>query len=175
MQHYVELTDMVHQAIKVEQQLKRRNFARRGPNLANNNAWKSNARREEHPPAKPKFDPSPKDVKSASTSKQGANEPTTRNRDIKCYKCQGRGHIASECPNRRVMIINAHGEIESENEHEEEEDEMPPIEEENGECAVVGDTLLTRRTLGVQPREEANNQRENLFHTRSLLIIKCVV
>ena len=30
MQHYVELTDMVHQAIKVEQQLKRRNMARRG-------------------------------------------------------------------------------------------------------------------------------------------------
>ena len=30
MQHYVELTDMVHQAIKVEQQLKRRNIARRG-------------------------------------------------------------------------------------------------------------------------------------------------
>ena len=31
--------------------------------------------------------------------------PTIRNRDIKCFKCQGRGHIASECVNKRVTVL----------------------------------------------------------------------
>ena len=35
MQHYVELTDMVHQAIKVEEQLKRKGLVRRGQPMAN--------------------------------------------------------------------------------------------------------------------------------------------
>ena len=58
MQHYVELTDMVHQAIKVEQQLKRRNFPRRGPSSAPTNSWRSAPKRDEFPSAKPKTEPS---------------------------------------------------------------------------------------------------------------------
>jgi len=29
-----------------------------------------------------------------------------RSRHIKCFKCLGHGHIASECPNKRVMILH---------------------------------------------------------------------
>jgi len=37
----------------------------------------------------------------------------TNRRDIKCLKCLGKGHIASQCPNRRVMLTTDNGEVES--------------------------------------------------------------
>lgn len=62
--------------------------------------------------------------------KQGSTESaTSRNSDVKCFKCQGRGHIASQCLNKRVMVINAQGEIETDVEREDEEDDMPPLED----------------------------------------------
>ena len=33
------------------------------------------------------------------------NELRERNRDIKCWKCQGIGHISRDCHNKRVIII----------------------------------------------------------------------
>ena len=47
MQHYVELIDMVHQAIKVEEQLKRKGLVRRGQHMANTNPWKTAPKRDE--------------------------------------------------------------------------------------------------------------------------------
>ncbi|KAI3469037.1 hypothetical protein Pfo_025700 [Paulownia fortunei] len=128
MQHYVELTDMVHQAIKLE---------------------------------------SSKDTKLATMPKQGNIESSTsKNRDIKCFKCQGRGHIASQCPNKRIMVNNAQGEIETENEQEDEVDDMPPLEDAyEGQYAVEGESLVARQALSAQVKEKENNQRENLFHT----------
>ena len=34
--------------------------------------------------------------------------------NIKCFKCLGKGHIASQCPNKRTMIVLDNGDIESE-------------------------------------------------------------
>lgn len=62
--------------------------------------------------------------------KQGNTESTTsRNHEIKCFKCQSKGHIASQCPNKKVMVINALGEAESEDEQEDKVDEMPPLKD----------------------------------------------
>jgi hypothetical protein len=64
------------------------------------------------------------------------------------------------------MVINAQGELESENE-EVDDDDMPSLEDADVEQnAVVGDLLVVRRVLNVQVKEEESNQRENLFHTR---------
>ncbi|KAL5540700.1 hypothetical protein UlMin_045815 [Ulmus minor] len=80
LQHYVELEDMVHMAIKVEQQLKRK------------------------------------------------------------------GHIASQCPNKRVMIMREDGDVEIESESE--EDSMPPLEDASDiEEPVDGELLVARRAL----------------------------
>ena len=38
----------------------------------------------------------------------------SKNRDIQCFKCLGRGHFASQCPNNRVMVIREHCAIETE-------------------------------------------------------------
>jgi hypothetical protein len=167
MQHYVELTDIVHQAIKVEEQLKRKGLARKGQPMATTSPWKTAPKRDEQLQNKPKFELS-KNANSKTSSTLGNTEASSsKTRDIKCFKCQGRGHIASQCVNKRVMVINAQGELESENEEEVDDDDMPSLEDaDNEQNAVVGDLLVARRVLNVQVKEEESNQRENLFHTR---------
>ena len=57
MQHYVELEDMMHMAIKVEQQLKRRGGTH-ASDSSGSSPWKpSYAKKDEKPAAKPKFEP----------------------------------------------------------------------------------------------------------------------
>ncbi|KAI3454391.1 hypothetical protein Pfo_011054 [Paulownia fortunei] len=127
MQHYMELTDMVHQAIKVKQQLKWRNIARRGIGTTSSISWKTTPKRGEWPSIKPKPD---------------------------------------QCPNKRIIVINAQREIETEDEQEDEVDDMPPLEDAyEGQYAVEEESLVARRAPSVQVKEEENNQRENLFHT----------
>ncbi|PKI68241.1 hypothetical protein CRG98_011377 [Punica granatum] len=58
-----------------------------------------------------------------------------RSRDIKCFKCLGLGHIASECPNRQVMTIQSTQEIESEDEGMDEECTI-----QNKVCGVIIDS-----------------------------------
>ncbi|XP_073118636.1 uncharacterized protein [Henckelia pumila] len=99
---------------------------------------------------------------------KGTSETSnTRSRDIKCFRCQGISHISSQCPNKKLMIINSCGDVESESE-EENYDNMPALvdpDDEDGFGAVVGELLVRRRALYAQPREEEESQRENLFHT----------
>ena len=103
--HYVELEDMVHMAIKIENQLKRRGGSTRQTPSACSSSWKPNfARKQEKPTiAKPKSKPK---QETTSHGNQGKiDSSSTRNRDIKCFKCQSRGHIASQCPNKRVIVM----------------------------------------------------------------------
>ncbi|KAJ4713019.1 Transposon Ty3-I Gag-Pol polyprotein [Melia azedarach] len=127
LQHYVEMEELLHKSIKVEKQLKSKEF-RLGS--ASSSSWKS---------------------------KWKDNKVT----------CQGFGHIASQCPNKRVMMVLENGEIESASSSK---DEMPPL----ADCSdieieepVHGDLLITRRTLCIQPKDDVDvEQREHIFHTR---------
>jgi hypothetical protein len=60
LQHYVELEDMVHMAIKVERQLKRKG-ARSFQNSGSSTSWKSNWRKEEGVVIKSKTEPPKKE------------------------------------------------------------------------------------------------------------------
>jgi hypothetical protein len=52
--------------------------------------------------------------KNEATS--GSNRPNTSNTNRKCVKCQGFGHIAYDCPNRKmVSLVEKDMEIEDEN------------------------------------------------------------
>ncbi|KAL5798299.1 hypothetical protein ACOSQ2_003119 [Xanthoceras sorbifolium] len=166
LQHYVELTDMVHMAIKVEQQLNRKGSTRVGQNSGSSSSWKPNWNKwEDQPSFKAKAEPS-KDHKAGGTINQGKpDSQPTRNRDIKCFKCLGAGHIASQCPNKRVMVLKDDGGIESEGESDDKS--MPPLEDAGDfEYPVGGELLVARRALSAQAKEDDEVQRENIFHTR---------
>jgi hypothetical protein len=97
LQHYVEIEDMVHMAMKVERQLKRKGTARY--TSVSNTTWKSKWDRNDLAEAKRKTEP-PKGKDEGTSNKPKVESQPSRNRDIKCFKCLGLGHIASQCPNR---------------------------------------------------------------------------
>ncbi|XP_019435366.1 PREDICTED: uncharacterized protein LOC109341851, partial [Lupinus angustifolius] len=152
LQPYVELEDLVQQAIKVEQQLKRRKSKYSSNSKFQSSGWKDRNKKE---------GPNPKEAVSSSQGKKPM-ENTTRSREVKCFKCLGHGHIASQCPTRRTMVMK-NGVVESQSE--------TSSSEESEEDAHVpdGDLLMVRRLLGSQVREDEESQRENIFHTRCLV------
>lgn len=166
MQHYVEIEDMLHMAIKVEQQIKR---GGRAAHTSGSTSWKSSYTKKEDHPQTSSTTKMKSDQKSESTSNnpQGKlNTPTSRNRDIKCFRCQGRGHVASQCPNKRALIMQEDGEIVTEDEDSDTESILPLEDGDNEEYAAQGELLVARRALSVQVKEDDEVQRENIFHTR---------
>jgi hypothetical protein len=104
-----------------------------------------------------------------TSNKPKVESQPSRNRDIKCFKCLGSGHIASQCPNRRVMIMRDNGEVMTES--EDDSDGMPELVDASDDDGVVypmtGESLVARRALNIQIKvDDAEQQRENIFHTR---------
>ncbi|XP_052486321.1 uncharacterized protein LOC128041058 [Gossypium raimondii] len=165
LQHYVDIVDMVHVAIKVEKQLKRKSSSRTFPSTNNPQRWNQGTGKKD-------FSNRTKDQSLSSKMNKPVGEASkgkevailNRSREIKCFKCLGRGHIASQCPNRSNMIVRANGEIESEEDDDEEPDEVTK-EEDELEYAVDGEILVIKRSLSLQSVEN-EQQRENIFHTR---------
>ena len=61
---------------------------------------------------------------------------------MKCFKCLGYGHMAAQCPNRRVMVLRNSHEVESEEEPSEADPE--DATEEEIEFADEGEMLVIR-------------------------------
>lgn len=164
MEHYVELEEMLHKAILVEQQLKRNNSSRSCYGVG-----RSSYHKEDKPSYQREIKPFPvkkeEDKPNTLFKDKGKTEVVgTRTRDVKCFKCQGRGHYANECINKRVMVLLESGEFES-------ADEVPEYteEEESEEEPMKGELLVARRSLNLQTKTEELEQRENLFHTRCMV------
>ena len=99
LQHYVELEDLVHQAMKVEQQLKRKGTMKKSSSSNYSLSWKD----------KPKKEGSSSNSKEVTNTKKPiptTSSSTSKSRDIKCFRCLGKGHIASECPNKKTMVVS---------------------------------------------------------------------
>ena len=152
----MEIEDLVHKATQVEQQLKRKSAARRSSSNFNPTSWR---------------DKNKKEGTSSSTTptphgkcqvKRNESPLKDGSRGVKCFKCQGRGHIASECPSKRVIILKNNGEYTSQFEASEGEDSDRGEQVE----ALKGDLLMIRRMFGSKVRVYDNSQRENIFHTR---------
>ncbi|KAL4367847.1 hypothetical protein GQ457_05G022420 [Hibiscus cannabinus] len=145
LQHYIELDEMVHMAIKVQRQQHRKS---------------SIEIREEAESSKSK-----PPVADNGCGKQVVMQECSR--DIQCFKCLGRGHVASQCPNRRIVLLRENGEIDSDSEKEEQE---PPNEDvgDDVQLAKTGEVLVIKRSLNAQPMQD-DHQRETIFHTRCLV------
>jgi len=94
------------------------------------------------------------------------NENTTKTRDLKCFRCLGRRHIAFECPFKRIIIFNDNRENISESSGSEEDEEEKDEEEEIEVEAMKGNLLMIRRLLRSQLHALAQSQRDKFFHTR---------
>ena len=131
---------MLHMAVKVERQQRRRPIPRGNPqtnsrfNSVNTSRWNNTNNNRKSTPLqirepvevpKPKQPPPPEVDKSKG--KQKADQPKAR--DVQCFKCLGRGHYSNECPNRRNILMMYNGEYESDSEKETEESPCIPEEE----------------------------------------------
>ena len=75
------------------------------------------------------------------------------------------GHIVSQCPTKKVMILRDNGEIESNDEDDIES--MPPLEGvDDKEYDIQGELLVLMRTLSMQAKEDYKVRQENIFYTR---------
>ncbi|KAJ4715126.1 Transposon Ty3-I Gag-Pol polyprotein [Melia azedarach] len=132
---------------------------------ASSSSWKSNWK-DNKITSKPKEEPKQKDFIVVSKSKI-ETEVSSKSGEVECFRCQGFGHIAFQCPNKRVIIVLENGKIESASSSK---DEMPPLVD-YSDIEIVepvhGDLLITRRTLSIQPKDDVDvEQREHIFHTR---------
>ncbi|XP_031377624.1 uncharacterized protein LOC116193034, partial [Punica granatum] len=166
LQHYVELEDMVHMAIKIENQFKRRGNTRASQSPSTS-TWKPNQWKKDEKQSTSMLKTEQKQEATGHVPQGKTDISTSRNRDIKCFKCQGRGHIASQCPNKRVMVMRDNGDIVTDTE-DSDTDDMPPLEDVPEEEYLAPDalTLVARRALSLQTKGVKEVQRENIFHTR---------
>ncbi|KAK1665860.1 hypothetical protein QYE76_054019 [Lolium multiflorum] len=65
------------------------------------------------PPSKPVSNVSNAKKSESAASTSGSGVSTTRNRDMLCHTCGGKGHFKRDCPNRKVMFINEDNEYET--------------------------------------------------------------
>ena len=80
LQHYVKLEDMVHMAMKVERQLKKKGSTR--TNLGSSSSWKSKWSKDEKAISKPKIKPFKDHKEGGNQSKGKSNSQHSINRDI---------------------------------------------------------------------------------------------
>ncbi|XP_048619950.1 uncharacterized protein LOC125590429 [Brassica napus] len=158
LQEYEDMDELLHKAILIEQQKKRKSSTRSSYTPASKPAYS----KEDKPGDKSKEGSS--SVETKRDDKGKGLSTSTKTRNIKCFKCHGFGHYANECTNKKVMTILANGEVISE-----EEDAGQESDEEGVEYPVRGELLVTRRLLNAQPKAKEDDQRENLFHTRCLV------
>ena len=173
--HYVDLEDMLHMAVKVERQLKKKSTSRFGTQTTS--TWKGKwvpSDRRDGGFNKPMAEPSAKgkEVAEPSKARPKPEGTTPKTKDIKCFKCLGMGHYSSQCPNRRTLVIDKKsGEVHSTDSEVEVDDDEPEIEDtsdkEGAAYPLDNLSLVVKRVLSAQIIEdESDQQRENIFHTR---------
>ncbi|RDY04587.1 hypothetical protein CR513_11679, partial [Mucuna pruriens] len=104
LKHYITLEDLIHQSTNMELQLKKTNASR---NLYSSySSWKG----KEWEKGRSRRKKSPKKWNEISQA-LFLTSSATKSSSIKCL---GKGHIASECPNKIIMVLKEDGEVDSE-------------------------------------------------------------
>ncbi|XP_068480866.1 uncharacterized protein [Phaseolus vulgaris] len=150
-----DIRELLHKANQVEQQLKRKGIMRSSNNNKNFN-WKDKVMKDKGVPSSSVTSSSGKSPHRYSNS-----PPKRKTSEVKCFKCLGRGHYASECPTKKNMISLSKTKIVSEPSSEEEKEEVE-VELDT----LEGDLLMIRRLMGSKMQALDQTQRENIFHTR---------
>ncbi|RDX66818.1 hypothetical protein CR513_54370, partial [Mucuna pruriens] len=113
LQHYRNLSELVHQAIKIEMQLWRRRASRKISGWKGKEKRKDRASREKSSKKRSKASIGQKELTPFSTPMR------PKASSINCFQCLRNVHIASQCTNRSFMIVKDDGNIRSESSIEE--------------------------------------------------------
>nr|KYP54990.1 Retrotransposon-derived protein PEG10 [Cajanus cajan] len=159
---YRDLNELVQLCSRVEHQLTRKPFRK-----DSTPSYSKSFKKEGHSSL-----PYPKEEKEKEKEKEKSSfkapSKESKSSEIKCFKCLGRGHIASQCPTKKTMVLKAQDHYSSLDEatssSSSSEEEAIDSEEEILPCE--GDLLLVRRLLNNQSSEIDQSQRENLFQTK---------
>ena len=151
---YQDLNDLVQLCIKVEQQNLRKVSSLREGSYPNSYPKRDYKREESTSKETPREAPKPL-VKDTFTLPIHA-------RDVKCFKCYGRGHVQAQCPNQRSLFLKGKDEYTScEDEEGEEKQRLYPLE---------GELMMIKRSFNNQSSATIETQRENIFHTRCKIL-----
>jgi len=175
LQQYSTFDEVSVLAHKVEQQKKRQSQKReshkpvvRNPINPVENPNIPPGRKVVHPPVQPTvppFPPHPQRKPALTPFEYPSQNPRHPKR---CFKCQGLGHIAADCTNRRAITLAEWNTVKGDMVKEEGEVQIEPPEEEEEDVIVEadeGEMLMLRRVLN-NYQSENTEQRENIFHSR---------
>ena len=97
---YSILSKVLHLALKVESQLKKKQEVKRNTSYNDyySKSRKGKERKDERTPSKSLQDPTPKANSFRASNDKPNSSQESRTSSIKCFKCLGYGHIASNCP-----------------------------------------------------------------------------
>ncbi|GKV29618.1 hypothetical protein SLEP1_g38525 [Rubroshorea leprosula] len=156
LQQYWTLDDVVRLALRVEKQISKKNIT------SASKPWDFGASRGTQASKTVAKTP-------AKTEKEVSSSRPAQSNTRKCFKCQGFGHIASDCPNRRVVTLIG-GEIHEASEDEAEKEQNDEIESPQLEEELIpadhGESLVVRRSLHATITKDEDWLRHNIFHTR---------
>jgi len=122
--------------------------------------------------------PCPQSTQNPRPAPPTAQTPPQRthpkpNEGMRCSRCQGVGHIASECPNKKIVTLAecqaSLGELEKEEEEGGQEACLNAPIEEVEEGPDEGDLLVIRKALNGLTSQNELEQRETIFHPRCTL------
>ena len=172
---YYNIQDLVHQAVRAEQQIKRRqvnivptttlNTWRRSQYKSEDVGPSSRATSSNHSHGSVQKDASKSGLSMVDSSAQS----TRRTSDIECFKCGGRGHMKRECPNEKRVLLTRDGyasasdeEAVSDTSSEKSKDVEDVVA--SFEAAESYPSLMVQRVQ--EDRIENKGQRWNIFQTQ---------
>jgi hypothetical protein len=154
---YWTYNDVCKLALKVEKQLKEGHRSTYRPfNRDGSKNRGSSSTSKATPPTKTAAVKPP----AKNETRSGSNHFNTSNSSRKCFKCHGFGHIASDCPNRKIISL-----VEEELEDNAEEEQVEKESEEELTYTDQGESLVIRRLLRSTYAED-DWLRNNIFHTK---------
>ncbi|GKV27101.1 hypothetical protein SLEP1_g36308 [Rubroshorea leprosula] len=156
LQQYWILDDVIRLALRVEKQISKKNIP------STSKPWDFGASRGTQASKTVAKTP-------AKTEKEVSSSRSAQSNTRKCFKCQGFGHIASDCPNRRVVTIiggEIHEALEDEAKKEQNDETESPQLEEELIPADHGESLVVRCSLHATITKDEDWLRHNIFHTR---------
>src|ERR1044072_873330 len=105
------MEELLHKAMKVEQQLKRKGLENKSSSNYNSSSWRDR-NKNDGAASSNKSAPLPQE----KTQSMPLDQPPKKSKEVKCFKCQGLGHYAYECATKQTMILKDNGEYTSESE-----------------------------------------------------------